>query len=554
MTERDRSEYNDLFHHCVRVLDEYDDKMSEKAFLDEYVQSHQVSNPSFISIVLTDCIRHGPLLKILLDTFYKTIDEINLRKSEQNSHKVLIYLIFFQLDSIGFPFFREIILSIRLRQTSELLQFLVNEAHLSTIKSECMNLYEEEYINTQIMRVIPRYLADLRDLAKKVKEQTSMIRPTSEPTKFQPFNLTKPKPTPKVNQCQPVPKPRTDRQKDRKTISRHQSLQSLKEKSTNDDQRNPQPNRFRASPAPMKSQTSKIPVKSNIATVLKENQFYKKQEDNVRRRLNDFEAGGKDAGEFLHWQQSKQKQDYEEELQTIERKKLEGKISYEEAILAKQRVTNENRRRADELKRQTREKIQVYVQEKLQKEQHTKQLIEEVMDGRDNVKLSQQKLRQYKTDFAKQYKEDVKQLMKQTLDEAETDMQHRIELIQQIRAIESIPIARSKPIDLTSTAGHSLHDEMSISELRQRLERLKSEREKEREARHERIIREKQIKEKSLTNTAQRIAKHRNESTAQSAIKKSRETSAPPSLDRHNCELQQHLQSRKAERLTKENL
>ncbi|CAF1399938.1 unnamed protein product [Adineta ricciae] len=552
MTERNRSEHNDLFHHCVRVLDEYDDQTSEKAFLDEYIQSHQAPNPSFISIVLTDCIRHGPLLKILLDTFYKTIDEINLRKSEQTSHKVLIYLIFFQLGSIGFPFFREIILSIRLRQTSELLQFLVNETHLSTIKSECMNLYEEEYINTLIMRVIPRYLADLRDLAKKVKEQTS-IRPTSEPTKFQPFNLTKSKPTPKVNQCQPVPKPPTDRQKDRKTISHHQSLQSLKEKQTNDDQRNPQPNRFRASPAPMKSQASQIPVKSNIATVLKENQFYKKQEDNVRRRLNDFEAGGKDAGEFFHWQQSRQKQDYEQELQAIERKKLEGKISYEEAILAKQRVTDENRRRADELKRQTREKIQVYVQEKLQKEQRTKQLIGEVMDGRDNAKLSQQKLRQHKTDFAKQYKEDVKQLMKQTLDEAETDMRHRIELIQQIRAIESIPIARSKPIDLTSTAGHSLHDEMSIIELRQRLERLKLEREKEREARRERIIREKQIKEKSLTNTAQRIAKHRNEFTAQSAIKKSRETSAPPSVDRHNSELQQHLQLRKTERLAKEN-
>ena len=48
---------------------------------------------------------------------------------------------------------------------------------------------------------------------------------------------------------------------------------------------------------------------------------------------------------------------------------------------------------------------------------HSRQLIEEVMDGRDNAKLSQQKLQQHKTDFAKRYKEDVKQLMKQTLDE-----------------------------------------------------------------------------------------------------------------------------------------
>lgn len=146
-------------------------------------------------------------------------------------------------------------------------------------------------------------------------------------------------------------------------------------------------------------------------------------------------------------------------------------------------------------------------------------MIEEVIDGRDNAKLAQQKLRQYKTDFAKQYKEDVKQLMKQTLDEAEADMRQRIELIQQIRAIESIPMTRSKPVDLTSTAGHSLHDEMSIIELRQRLEHLKLDREKEREARHERIIKDKQIKEKSLMNTTQRIAKHRNKSTGQAGSK-----------------------------------
>jgi hypothetical protein len=46
-----------------------------------------------------------------------------------------------------------------------------------------------------------------------------------------------------------------------------------------------------------------------------------------------------------------------------------------------------------------------------------RQLIEEVVNGRDNVKLAQQKLQQYKTDFVKQYKEEIKQLMKQALEE-----------------------------------------------------------------------------------------------------------------------------------------
>jgi hypothetical protein len=67
-----------------------------------------------------------------------------------------------------------------------------------------------------------------------------------------------------------------------------------------------------------------------------------------------------------------QKQDYDEQMDLVERKRLEGKMSYEEAILARQRLTEENRRAADELKRQTREAIELHVKEKLKEEQRMK--------------------------------------------------------------------------------------------------------------------------------------------------------------------------------------
>ena len=85
-----------------------------------------------------------------------------------------------------------------------------------------------------------------------------------------------------------------------------------------------------------------------------------------------FENGGKDAQKFFEWQQTMQKQDYEQQMDTIERKRLEGKMSYEEAIIARQRLADENRRIADELKRQTREAIEIHVKEKLQEEQRMK--------------------------------------------------------------------------------------------------------------------------------------------------------------------------------------
>lgn len=110
----------------------------------------------------------------------------------------------------------------------------------------------------------------------------------------------------------------------------------------------------------------------NVATVLKESQLYKKQEDEVRRRLTEFEAGGKDGQEFLQWQQTMQRQDYAEQINTIERKRLEGRISFEEAILARQRLAQDNRQIAEEIKRQTREAIDIHVKDKLREEQRMK--------------------------------------------------------------------------------------------------------------------------------------------------------------------------------------
>ena len=101
--------------------------------------------------------------------------------------------------------------------------------------------------------------------------------------------------------------------------------------------------------------------------------------------------------------------------------------------------------------------------------------------------------------------------------QAEEEMRQRVELIQQIRAIESIPIDRRKPVDLTTVAGHGVHDEMSIVELRERLELARLDRDQERESRRDQIIKDKQSKEQLLTSTVQNIVKYRNELTTQAA-------------------------------------
>lgn len=98
-------------------------------------------------------------------------------------------------------------------------------------------------------------------------------------------------------------------------------------------------------------------------------------------------------------------------------------------------------------------------------------------------------------------------------------MRQRAELIQQIRAFDLQTNERWKPFDITAEAGHGLYDEMSIVEVRERLELLKIEREKEREYRHDQIVKDKQNRERMITTTVQTIAKYRNDLTTQAVLK-----------------------------------
>ena len=50
--------------------------------------------------------------------------------------------------------------------------------------------------------------------------------------------------------------------------------------------------------------------------------------------------------------------------------------------------------------------------------------------------------------------------------QAEEDMRAKMDVIRQIRAMESLPPNRFKPVDLASNAGHGFLSEMSIVEVR----------------------------------------------------------------------------------------
>lgn len=67
-------------------------------------------------------------------------------------------------------------------------------------------------------------------------------------------------------------------------------------------------------------------------------------------RWENLEAGAKDASDFLKWQTEMRQQDLEDELAEIERRRLQGKLSHEEAILARQDLIQENKQKVKSMK------------------------------------------------------------------------------------------------------------------------------------------------------------------------------------------------------------
>lgn len=67
-------------------------------------------------------------------------------------------------------------------------------------------------------------------------------------------------------------------------------------------------------------------------------------------RIENLQQGAGDPSEFLEWQKQMRGKDLEEQLAEIECRRLQGKLSHEEAVLARQNVIQENKKKADLLR------------------------------------------------------------------------------------------------------------------------------------------------------------------------------------------------------------
>ncbi|KAB1282756.1 Cilia- and flagella-associated protein 99 [Camelus dromedarius] len=270
-------------------------------------------------------------------------------------------------------------------------------------------------------------------------------------------------------------------------------------------------------------------------------------------RVDRLVDGAGDFSGFLEWQKKMQAKDQAEQLAAGQCRRLQGKLSHEEAVLARQQVVQEKKQKADRKKAETAELMQQCAERRLQEERSMKELVEQVMETQKNVKAAQTKLLKGRRQTVQEVIEESRELLQRSAEAAREEHRRRFELISQLRALETQPTRRDKLVDLTQIPSYGLEGEMSVVELRERLALLKETQQRKEEEKRDQIIQGKRAKSRELQNTVEQIALCRaamgrsaalrwEEKEVQSAAQRA------PSQDERVLELQRRIQEKAAER------
>uniref|UniRef100_A0A8C4V2E1 Cilia and flagella associated protein 99 n=1 Tax=Falco tinnunculus TaxID=100819 RepID=A0A8C4V2E1_FALTI len=536
----------------VQQLNKFNpENQSMEDFLNEsakMLQTLNMTEEKFVLDTLAGCIEYKPLLDVVVNAFFVQDGRYCLF-SERNLYIVICYLATFQLEELGLQHFSRIVKSQDTAKMQKFLRFFFNTLYLNTwIKDEWSHFYDSEYVKENwidlLLRWQPKVQQLIEQLTDKLNNGTTTVK-TSMVTHPKEFNLTVPRPRaipiplpiPVLEKRPPVPPSTYKPPKEKKQLEeikrknrrkaedlllkanadqfRCATMKPEKRENTHDSM-NSKP-AFQAQK--IQSKIDNIPIKLNAAAILREDALYQRKMEQELKRIENLLRGAGDPSEFLKWQKQMRGKDLEEQLAEIECRRLQGKLSHEEAVLARQNVIQENKKKADLMREEKAELMQQYAGKRLQEQKEMRELVEQVVEGHKNAKQAKVKLQKYKQQIVQKVCEENGELLQQALEEEEEKLRKRYELIQQIRAIESLPSIRHKFVDLTETGGHGLICEMSIVELRERLALLREAQKAAEEEKREQIIHEKQAKEQLLRDKLDQISLFRAERGRAAALK-----------------------------------
>ncbi|XP_071355067.1 cilia- and flagella-associated protein 99 [Trachinotus anak] len=548
------SSYGSLVKEAIVLLDKFN---AGRQCLDDFIedaskalQNMDAQHKKFILDVVSGCTEHKNLLDIVIDIFYGQNGKY-LSRGERSQFVIVCYLATFVLDDIGLQCFSNIVKSLDTKKMHTFLKFFFT--NLTTwIQEEWNKIYDAAYVEEHwigpLLRWRPEIDILMDQLAVKIARGGQVKKAPIKTTEPQEFPLTKPKPRPlpvlelipQQEKSKPVPNSTYRAPKEIQLIEEikqknHQKAEELlyeanmkqfrcvnPQKSEHTKQVMPEIKKdsIHSSGAPSRKKTNNWPIKLNSAAILRQGALYDRQVEEELQRIERLIEGAREPSAFLQWQKEIREKDLQEELAKIERRRLEGRISYEEAAMARKRTMERNQKAAQLKKEETAELMRRYAEKRLKEETEIRDLVQQVAEGHKNSKTAKEKLQKFKQSIVKEVSEQSRELLRQALEEAQAELSRKFEIICEIRTIESLPHIRIKNFDDTETAGHELLGEMSLAELKERLALLKEAQQTEQQGKREHILEVRQNKKQLLLEQMDTIDLHRRALAQAAAIRK----------------------------------
>uniref|UniRef100_A0A665WJL0 Cilia and flagella associated protein 99 n=1 Tax=Echeneis naucrates TaxID=173247 RepID=A0A665WJL0_ECHNA len=505
------SNHGSLVREAIELLDKF---TAGRQCLDDFIEdaSKALQNKDFILDVVSGCIEHKNLLDVVVSVFYGQYGK-SLRRGDRNQFVLISYLATFVLDDIGLQSFSNIVKSLDTKKMHTFLKFFFT--NLTTwIQEEWNKIYDAEYVEKQwigpLLRWHPEIAILIDQLAVRISHGSQVKKAPIKTTKPEEFLLTKPKPRslpmpvfiPQQEKCKPV------------------SCELLYEANMK---------QFRCV-NPQKSEHTKTnnwPIKLNSAAILRQGALYDRQVEEELQRMERLIQGAREPSSFLQWQREMHERDVQEELAKIECRRLEGRISYEEAAMARTRKTFREIAQCAKLHEASlfstnilqKKLMRQYAKKRLQEEKDMRDMVQQVAEGHKNSKMAKERLQKFKQSIVSEVSEQSQKLLRQALEEAQAELSRKFEIICEIRTLESLPHIRVKNFDDTEIAGHELLGEMSLAELKERLALLKAAQQTEQQEKREHILEVRLNKKQLLLEQMDTIDLHRRALAQAAAIR-----------------------------------
>ncbi|KAK7904894.1 hypothetical protein WMY93_017501 [Mugilogobius chulae] len=537
------SNYVSLARDAIRLLDKFS---TSRQCLDDFVediskdlQHLDPQDKNFILDTFSGCIEQKQLFDVVVNLFYRMV----------------CYLTTCFLDQIGLKCFSSIIKSLDVHKVKTFLLFFLS--NLTTlIQEKWMDIYDAEHVQKQwiepTLRWRPKIIALLEQLAVKVSCGSQLRKAPAKTTEPREFALTRPKPRafvvpeiiPGLEKQQPVPRStykspkemnviedvkqknhqkaerrlyKANQPKPFEPIGPHKSKQYQKVVSKIEESIHAKLkfNSFQSTQLPPTTKQSCWHIKMNSAAILRQGALVDRQLKQELQRVECLVEGAQESSAFLQWQNEMRERDTQEQLVKMECRRLEGRISHEEAAIARSRLMAQNHAVAQLKKEEAAALMRRYAVKRLHEEREMKELVQQVSEGHKNAKAAKEKL------YAMKQKIETR-TSAQSTGRSPAEMIKKYEIIRQIHAIESTSHVRSCSFDDRETGGHELLGEMSLCELKEQLALLKKTQLAEKLQRqqniHQQRHRRKQMLQHKLEiihNNALRQATSREEQTKQ---------------------------------------